>query len=61
MRDGAWGGRNAPRAIFLYHHGDATHQIAEVVREVGVVAFLETLPGKVAVLPEGDLFHEIEP
>ena len=38
--------------ILIRHRRDATHEIAKVVREIGVVALVEPLPRKVAVSAE---------
>jgi hypothetical protein len=43
------------------HGGDPVDQVAEVVRQVDVVALLEPVPGEVAVPAEGDLLDEVQP
>ena len=40
---------------------NAADEIAQIVREVDVVAILEALPGEIAVAAERDLFHEVQP
>ena len=55
----AW--RHAPAAVAMRHRRDPADQIAQVVREIDVVALLVPLPREVAVAAEGDLLHEIQP
>ena len=55
------GRRQPPPAIARRHRRDAADQVAEVVREVDVVALVVALPREVAVAAERDLLHEIQP
>ena len=45
----------------MRHRRDATDQIAEVVREIGVVSFVESLPRKIPIVAEDDLLDEVQP
>ena len=47
--------------VAVGHRHDARYQVAEVVRQVDVVAILEAVPGEVAVLPESNLLGEVQP
>ncbi len=53
--------RNEPAlTILMRHRRDAADEVAEVVREIGVVAFVESLPRKIAVVAEDDFLHEVQ-
>ena len=60
-RPRARGGPDAQAAVPLGHGDQAAHQVAEVVREVDVIAVLVAFPAEVAVGPEGDLLHQVQP
>jgi hypothetical protein len=47
--------------ILFRHGGDPAHKISEVVRQIDVVPIFKTLPREVAVVAEGDLFHQVQP
>ena len=48
-------------AIFLGHRRDAADEVAEIVRQVRVVAFVEPLPREIEVGPERRCFDDIQP
>ena len=54
-------GHQPPLPVAVGHRDDARDEIAEVVREVDVVAILEPLPGEVAVLTVGNLLGQVQP
>ena len=53
--------RDASAAVTVRHRRHAADEIAEVVREIDVVALVVPLPREVAVAAERDLLHQIQP
>ena len=54
-------GHQPAPAVAVGHRRETRDEVAEVVRQVDVVALLEPVPGEVAVLSERDLLGEVQP